>query len=132
MRSLKRQAGASFLQIIFIVAGIGFVATCTVKMAPIYLEAWTIKDIIEKGFENGDINGNMAPKEVRAAIGRYMTANRIESLSSRDLIIKRNRKEAKLTIDARYESRIELVGNVDVVLKFDDLLFEFAATGRVD
>jgi len=128
MRSLRRQAGASFLQIIFLVAGIGFVATCVVKIAPLYVEAWTVQDVIEKGFENGDITGAMSPKDIRKAIGRYMIANRVESISPNQIIIERNRKEAKLIIDARYESRIELIGNVDVVVKFDNLLFEFAAT----
>jgi hypothetical protein len=121
MKTRFSQQGLSmtgWMAVLFVIA---IFVTCAVKILPLYLDAWTartaIENVVEKQREKTE-----SIKAIRSAINRQFTANRIETLKVKD--IKITKTKGKVIIDAHYEKRESLFYNIDVVVKFDDLVFE--------
>jgi len=120
MKSMKRQAGLSFLSILLIAIMVGFFVMSGIRMAPSYMEYLTIKDVV------GAIATEPGAKEhsvaaIRRRLETNFNTNQIYGLRARDIEVYRENGETY--IDANYEARIPLVGNIDAVMKFEDLEF---------
>ena len=125
MKTRFSQQGLSFLGWMVILFIVSFFVTCAVKLAPIYMDAWTIKSVIENVIVEQKQN-TTSITEIRKALDRQFIANRIEAIKVKD--IKISRKKSNVLIDANYEKRIPLMYNVDVVVKFDKLNYEFQSS----
>lgn len=121
-RFRRQQQGLSALSILFILLVIGFVATCTIKMAPVYIESFTVARAVETVVEQAKAK-NWQKTEIMSSLGKQWQVNRVEALKHTD--IKVVRKEGKTTIDATYEKRVPLMFNVDVVMKFDKFIYQY-------
>ena len=125
MKTRFSQQGLSFLGWMVILFIVSFFVTCAVKLVPIYMDAWTIKSVIENVIVEQKQNTSSIT-EIRKALDRQFIANRIEAIKVKD--IKISRKKSNILIDAIYEKRIPLMYNVDVVVKFDKLNYEFQSS----
>jgi hypothetical protein len=113
---------------ILVLALVGILfATCAIKMVPIHMEYLSVKRSIEAAVEEAETNAE-TPREIKAKLAKKFEINRIESLKSN--AVKVSLKDGKTLIDARYEARVPLLLNVDVVMKFDDLEYEFSSRKR--
>lgn len=122
MTTINRQRGMSALGILFVLLVASFVLTCVIKLLPHYMDSWTLNSAISKSVENNQYKG-MSSGEIRSKVGKYLDINRLEVIKAKDIKIKR---EKGITyIDASYEKRVPLMFNVDVVMKFDQLQYEF-------
>jgi hypothetical protein len=121
MKTRFNQQGLSMTGWMAVLFVVSFFITCAVKIAPLYLDAWTaqtaIENVVKKQREKTE-----SIRDIRSAISRQFTANRIESLKLKD--IKITKTKGKIVIDAQYEKREPLFFNIDVVVKFDKLYFE--------
>lgn len=127
MMSVHRQQGMSALaMLVLVLVGILF-ATCAIKMTPLYMEYLSVKRSVEAAVEEAELNAE-DPREIKAKLAKKFEINRIESLKPN--AVKVSLKDGKTTIDARYEARVALLLNVDVVMKFDDLQYEFSSRKR--
>ncbi len=129
MNTPFKQQGLSMLAWLVILFTVSIFVTCAVKLSPLYLDAWTVRSVIENVVKKQTVNTE-SPALIRKAISRQFTANRIETIKLRDIKIIRDK--GKITIDARYEKRVALFYNIDAVVKFDDLLFELVPSVRDD
>jgi hypothetical protein len=127
MNTPHRQQGLSSISWLVVILVAVFFGTCAVKLLPVYLQGWNINSTISKVVNSGDLNGK-SPAAIRSKIGKLLDVNRIEGITAKD--IKITREKGYTTIDATYEERMPLMYNIDVVIKFDNLVFEFANTGR--
>lgn len=118
----RKQQGLSALSILFILLVIGFVATCTIKMGPVYVESFAVKRAVEAAVEQAKAK-NWGKGEVLGSLGRQFQVNRVEGLKHTD--VKIIRKDGKTTVDATYEKRVPLMYNIDVVIKFDDIIYQY-------
>ena len=121
MNFSQRQRGLSMLAILVILVLIGFFATSAIKLFPVYMESFTVKRAIESTVEEARAN-NWGRVEVKNNISRQFDVNRVEAIATKD--VKITNQNGKVVIDATYEKRVPFMGNIDVVLKFDKLIFE--------
>ena len=125
MNTLSRQRGMSMLSILTILFVASFFLTCGVKIIPLYLDAWTIDKAIKKGVDGGEFK-SLSAGQIKRKLTSTFDMNRVEALKVGDIKIKRL-KNGEMSIDASYEKRVSLIQNIDVVVKFDYLKYQFAS-----
>lgn len=125
MNTLSKQRGLSMLSILTILFVASFFLTCGVKLVPLYLDAWTIDKAIKKGVETGEFKALSASQITRKLTSTF-DMNRVEAIKINDIKVKRL-KNGEMSIDASYEKRVPLIQNIDVVVKFDYLKYQFVS-----
>ena len=120
----SKQRGLSALSILVIILVAVFFGTCVIKLTPHYLNYQTIKADVETVVEEAQ-QRNMSKSEMKSKIGKLFQVDMVDAITVRDVHIKQ--KDGKFIIDARYEKRVPLMFNIDVVLKFDQLQYEFVS-----
>ncbi|MGI9292915.1 MAG: DUF4845 domain-containing protein [Pseudomonadales bacterium] len=127
MNRLTRQTGALDLQLLFTVLMGAFVVICLIKMAPVYIDHWTIREAFQGVQE--ELGPNKADKkQIRSMLERRFTVNRVEQINSRE--VEFVREKTRLLVKAPYEVRVPLLLNVDAVVKFPNTGFEVPITGE--
>ena len=121
MKIRSRQQGMSIPGMLAIAAMVGFFIMCILRMAPHYFEYLSVREIITK------IAQEYNPEEediadIRRRIETIFNTNQIYDLQPKDVEV--YRKDGRTYIDARYEARVPIMGNVDAVMNFDDLEIE--------
>lgn len=106
---------------VLLVSLIIFFATVLVRLGPTYVDSWSL-DRVLSGLAEEAAEKEMTPFEVREKMQRLFITNRIETLSTKQ--IKISREKRKLLIDARYEKRVPLMANVDAVVRFEEMVYE--------
>ncbi len=120
MRSRQRQAGMSIPGMLLIAIMVGFFVMCGIKMAPPYFEYLSVKEIVQKVALDYD-PATESTGDIRRKISNLFNTNQIYELQPKDVEV--YRKNGKTYIDANYEVRIPIMGRIDAVLNFDDLLY---------
>ncbi len=122
MNNQFRQRGASSLGILFYMLVGAFALTCALKLIPAYMEGYTLDSAIKKAVDNREYDG-LSTGKIRRAISKTFEMNMIEGISYRDVEI--TRAKGKTRIDATYEQRVPFLFNIDVMIKFDKLIYEY-------
>jgi len=121
MKLRQQQQGMSILGILAILVMVGFFVLSGIRMAPVYFEYLTVKDIIGRvSVEAGQ--EEMSSSEIRRKISTIFNTNPVQGLNAKKIDI--FRKKGKTYIDASYEVRQAVIWRIDSVLKFHDLQFE--------
>ena len=120
MKSRQSQAGMSIPGMLVIAIMVGFFVMCGIRMTPVYLEYLTVKRIME------DVASEFKPEEdqirdIRRKISNMLNTNQVYGLEPKEVEV--FRKDGKTIIDASYEARIPIVGRIDAVMNFDDLVY---------
>ena len=116
----QRQAGMSMPGMLIIAIMVGFYVLCFIKMMPVYTEYLTIKQILTTVSEE-HVPGSTTTAEMRRRLENLYTTNQIYDHFAKDVEV--YRKKGKTYIDGNYEGRVNIVGRIDVVMRFDDLMF---------
>tara|TARA_B110000503_G_scaffold10172_2_gene13690 strand:- start:3570 stop:3956 length:387 start_codon:yes stop_codon:yes gene_type:complete len=111
----------SMLGMLCILAMLGFFAMCIIRMVPPYLEYLSVKDIIARIAIDPD-TANDQVSDIRRNIANNFNTNQIYLLNTKDVEV--FSKRGHTYIDANYEVRLPVMGRIDAVLIFDDLLYE--------
>jgi hypothetical protein len=123
--SLTRQAGLGLLGWLIVLAIASFAFTCFFKLGPVYLDYWQVKNSIEDVLAN-PTSATLSKHELIALIEKHLDVSRIEAIKARDIrLIEEN---GTRTLDASYEKRVPLIANIDVVAKFDKLVYPLTST----
>jgi len=99
---------------------VGFFLMCAIRMAPPYFEYLSVKDIIARIVMEPEA-GNASIGQIRRKIDNIFNTNQIYELEPKDVEV--YRKNGKTYVDASYEVRVPVMGRIDAVLRFDDLLY---------
>ncbi|MCB1853960.1 MAG: DUF4845 domain-containing protein [Halieaceae bacterium] len=124
MKAHSRQQGMSIPGMLAVAAMVGFFIMCIVRMAPHYFEYLSVREIITKIAQEYDPDRE-GIADIRRRIETVFNTNQIYDLKPKDVEV--FRKDGRTFIDARYEARVPIMGNVDAIMNFDDLEIE---TGR--
>lgn len=116
----QRQLGMSYLGMFLIALMVGFFVMNIIRMAPPYFEYLSVKEIIQKVALESDPETRTIG-EIRRRIANLFNTNQIYKLHPKDVEV--YRKDGKTYIDANYEVRLPVMGRIDSVMKFDDLLY---------
>jgi hypothetical protein len=120
----QRQAGIGVVSLISILAVLGFAAMVVLKLAPVYLENFQVKSILDSLNQERQVT-RMGRTEVRKKVMRRFDVNDVKNVPPKAIEIKAQPNFLRVRI--AYEVRVPMIGNLDVVAKFDDI---FEAGGR--
>jgi hypothetical protein len=114
---INSQKGMTTRSALFTLFIVGFILTIVFKLGPHYLDNRIIQGAIDQVGQS-DINGK-SNSQIRRKIADFFTINNIRDVDVRKVVITRDDNGTRIGLD--YEKRIEMFGNVDVVLKFSNL-----------
>jgi hypothetical protein len=100
-----------------------FLLTAGLKILPVYMEAASLNNALERLVDDNAFKGKSSG-EIRSKIAGVMNMNRIEGIHPKDVKITRTKKGTTI-IDATYDTRMNFMSNIDVVVKNEKLIYEF-------
>ncbi len=117
MKRLDRQKGMTGLGWLTVLALIGFFAMLILKLAPVYMEHYSIKTVLASLKEEPLIT-QKSVAEVRRLLKKRLTVNGVYQLPKDAVKIKKSAGVMRVKI--AYEVRKHMAGNVDAVISFND------------
>ena len=120
----KHQQGLGMLGWLIVLAIASFLLTCFFKVGPIYLEYWQAKQALDLVMSNPS-SSSMSSDALRTAIRKQLEVSTVDVIQEKDIKITDSRGERQLS--ANYEKRVPLIYNIDVVVKFDKLVYKLSA-----
>jgi Domain of unknown function (DUF4845) len=112
MQSLKRQNGMTAIGWLIVLALIGFFVLLTLRMLPSYLEYYKVVSSLDS-LEKETLS---TPAEIRKLLERRFDISYVETIQTKDVIIKPTGPNFRVIAD--YESRKHIFANVDVIMSF--------------
>jgi len=120
MRKMSmQQGGMSALGFIIILLMIAFFTMIVLKLMPVYFENFKVNSALRSLKEEPGINDKTSA-EIENIILRRFRIDNIERVNQDHIKIKRDR--SGIIIDLNYEIRNNFIGNIDVVVSFDDTI----------
>ncbi|MEH6518408.1 MAG: DUF4845 domain-containing protein [Halioglobus sp.] len=116
----QRQAGMSIPGILAIVIMVGFFVMCGIRMTPVYLEYLTVKRIMTQVAEEFNPEEDSI-RDIRRKFSTMLNTNQVYLLRPKEVEV--FRKDGKIMIDSNYEARLPVMGIIDAIMTFDDLVF---------
>ncbi len=116
----KLQRGMSASGMMGLLVLIGFSATVLINIGPAYLDNKAVKEMLsglKDDFAGRDI-AEISDKAVRGKINKYFQVNMVSSEVEEAVEITRVQKDVFVSIN--YEIRKNLIGNVDIVVWFEN------------
>ncbi|WP_028488199.1 DUF4845 domain-containing protein [Thiothrix lacustris] len=114
---MRKQQGATFLTW---VAGVGvviFVFLTATKMAPLYMEFYTVRSLVDHVAQESP--GNISLQQIRRKIDDFMIVNSLDSFSTDDFkVIDVQGKNNVRALEIHYEVRKHWVANIDFLMNF--------------
>jgi hypothetical protein len=114
---LQKQRGMTGIGWLLVLFLIGFFTLLTFKLVPSYLENYTIKSVLSSLEEEPLITTKSAHDVERMIMARLNT-NGVREVKSDAVKIEKKPGQMKITI--AYNVQKHLLGNVDVVMKFEN------------
>ena len=119
--SPARQRGAGLIVNIILLVFLMLIINTAVKLVPEWTNYWSLAKILSDVSEE-PATAKMSRNEIREVIKGRFASNRIQHRKLSD--IKIEVKSDTIIIDGTYESRVPYLFNLDVVAKFNDLIYE--------
>ena len=113
MRSIRRQAGVTAIGWIIILALIGFFVLLALKMVPSYLEYLKVSSSLES-LEEESLE---SPAEIRRLLERRFDISYVYVITPKQ--VKITKADRAFNVVAKYDSRVHLFANVDVLMSFN-------------
>ena len=111
----------SLLGMLAIALMVGFFVTTGLRLAPSYFEYMSVKDVVTRtATEEGADKKSL--RDLRVRMETLLNTNQVYDVDPKEIQI--YRKEGETYIDANYESRINVMGRIDAVIRYDDLLIQ--------
>lgn len=111
---MVRQQGASTLGIVTAILLFVAILTLGLRIGPLYIDNMSLNQAIESSARSNNFH-SLSPAEIRDALGRTFRVNTI-SVNPRDFNINKTATATELTYT--YEERVNIFGNVDVIVTF--------------
>ena len=116
MKLRHSQQGMTFIGIAVILAILAFFVVLVLRLAPSYLEYFSVKSSIDSLKQEPGITQDSA-LEIKKLLDRRFIINDVKNATKEDVTIT---KEGDVTtVGIQYEVRNHVLGNVDAVMMFD-------------
>ena len=114
-----RQLGMSSILLVLMIGLFVLALTCVLKMAPVYIQHMNAQSVFDSLLEEQSTRDRPFLKsEIRSLIGKRMNINQITIMALKDVEIEKT--SSGNIVNAVYEVREPLIGNIDVVMKFEN------------
>ena len=117
MKSMARQHGITMISWLVILMVVGFFIMLGLRLAPIYMQNYTVKNIMTD-LQQEPLISRKPVSEIRNMLQRRFDINGIDTLDREN--IKINRSGGVTSVEVTYETRQHIAGNVDVVVTFNE------------
>lgn len=115
---LERQRGISVVAAALILILIFFTLLIAMRVAPIYIQYFQLRRIVESAGEDARFNKSGDVAAVRKTLSRRIQIDYINVVGHRDLKV--YRRGGTTFVDIKYEDRRNLIYNLDIIGKFDE------------
>ncbi len=112
---MKRQNGVGMFGMIFIILMIIFVAILLMRVAPVYIEYFSIQKVFAAMKNDPEVD-TMTIKQVRNSFDRRATIDDIKSITGEDLEVTKN--AGQTLIEANYSKKVPLFANISLWMDF--------------
>lgn len=112
-----QQQGMTGLGWLIVLALIGLFALVAIRVTPMYLESFSVEGSLDSLKQEPFIT-QKSVAEVASLLHRRFDVNDIDSVD-RKKDVKIEKRDGGLRVTVNYESRTHLIGNLDVVGKFN-------------
>ncbi|MEN8167088.1 MAG: DUF4845 domain-containing protein [Pseudomonadota bacterium] len=117
MISQKNQHGLTMISWLLVLTMVGFFIMVGMKLAPVYLQHYTIMNILES-VQKESLISRKPVAEIRTMISRRLNINSVDKLKRENIKIRRS--SGITTIEVNYEERRPIVGNLDAIMTFNE------------
>ena len=129
----SRQQGFTVWQWLVILAVAGFLLTVAFRVGPAYITNYSVQSTV-KSLQNEPELATKSTQDLRLAVERKFDVNRIDVMQAvcryKDKpCLKIEKTKSHVKIDANYEARVHVLGNVDAVVVFSDNYVEIPIPG---
>lgn len=114
-----RQSGMTGTGWLVVLALIGFFSMLIIKLAPVYMEHYSVKTVLESLKEEPLIT-KKSVGEVRKMIQRRLKVNGVYEMDKNAITIKKT--DGITTVDITYQVTKHMAGNVDALISFSDTI----------
>jgi hypothetical protein len=112
----QKQGGLTLISFIFVLAFVIFVSYIGMKIGPIYMEYYSVVSAMN-GVASERGSANLSPYDVRVKVlNRLYVSYAAENVKEKHIKLTRNNG---VNLRIAYEVRKPVIGNLDVVAKFD-------------
>src|SRR6266446_4776123 len=109
MRWVQNQAGITAIGLILILIPVGLTVYIVLKVAPVYIESFSIGDAINSLKKDELDIKEKSRDEIYKMIKKRLDVNNITSVEKEDIDIQKTVNDVKVTID--YQAKASLFGN---------------------
>jgi hypothetical protein len=113
--SLKKQAGATMLGVMFVAAALVFVALIAMKVFPAYQEYYSVKTVLVS--LNKEPLSSMSKKEIQDSFDRRANTSYVTVVTGTDLTIEKN-SAGETVASVEYQVIKPLFGNISILIDF--------------
>ncbi|MET0092393.1 MAG: DUF4845 domain-containing protein [Sedimenticola sp.] len=117
MKSLKKQSGMTGLGWLTVIALVLFFSLLTIKIAPIYMEHYTVKSVVMSLKEEPLITKKTSG-EIKKLIFKRLKVNGVYDMDKKAVSIKKTPGLIKVSV--AYTVQEKLVGNMELLVTFAD------------
>lgn len=117
MKMQHRQRGMTGAGWLLVLVLIGFFSLLTIKLAPIYMENYTVKQVLAS-LEEEPLITKKSVGEIRKLINRRLKVNGYYDMDKDAITI--TREGGVTTVDISYEVQKNMAGNIDILVFFSD------------
>lgn len=116
---MRKQKGATFITWVAGAGAVIFVFITGVKLAPVYLEFYTVRSLIDKVAEDGTI-ARASTQQVRRKVGDYIDINGLYGITPNDFsVVDVDGKNSVRALEVSYEVRKHWFANIDFLMIFE-------------
>lgn len=112
----RNQSGLTLLSFLVVLAVVGFALYIVMKIFPMYYEYFSVKTALKGVAAEADV-ARKEPKVIKDMLFKRLYVSNSQNVKPEHVHIENN--GSGVTINVNYEVRTPLVGNLDIVGKFD-------------
>lgn len=116
MRILRQQAGMTAVATIAVIILVAFIAFLALKLIPVYLEYFSVVSSVNSLEEDPDL-GSKSEATVQELLKRRFEINDVKRVKPEN--VKVTRSGHRTTVEVKYEARVTLIGNIDLIASFE-------------
>ena len=117
---MNRQRGVTAIGWLIILGLIAFFVLLALRLTPVYIEAYKVSSHL-KSFKREPNITKKSVADIRKLLQKRFDVDDIDRVDPKKAV-KITKSKGVLLIEANYELRQKIVGNVDVIVKFKDVV----------
>jgi len=115
MELKHKQKGMTMIGWMLSLAIVGFLALFGLRLAPLYIDYFSLRDMIDDISKEASSSG-MTQGQIWRSLGKRLDMNYIDYITQEHLKLKRHGKKTDIAL--KYEAKSPFIGNIHLVVDF--------------